>query len=116
MGTPVDLLAKLRFLSSEIFGSVNGMPKSAYDGLSKKKRRLLDEFMSEIHQELLRPMLLESDPGVGERAGSLLVTAGKFYEVFSVIPERAFLAFSGDKQRRLVDALGEAHRLTRFTD
>lgn len=116
MGTPVELFAKLRFLLATVIWLCSDIPDLAYYGLSEQKRRLFNQFLAEIDLELRRPMLLESDPGVCERVGSLLVTAGKFYEVFSVIPERAFLAFSGDKQRRLVDALGEAHRLTRFTD
>lgn len=116
MDTPVELLAKLRFLSSTVFCLLNGMPKSSYDGLSEEKRRLLNQFMTEVDLELRHPMLLESDPGVCERVGSLQVTAGKFYAIFSVIPQQVFLSFPVDKQVRLVDALGEAHRLTRSTD
>ena len=114
--TPVKLLAELRFFSSTVFYLLNGMPEMVYLGLSEKKRVLLNQFMEEIHEELIRPMLFESDPGVCKRIGSLQVTTGKFYEIFSKIPQRAFLAFSVDKQERLVDALATAHQLTHYTD
>lgn len=116
MSTPVELLAELRFLSALVSRVCNDMPLTVSVLLSERDHRLLAEVMSEIDLELCRRMLPERDPGVFDRAGSLQVTAGKFFEVFSKIPRRTFLAFPVDKQERLIDALAEAHRLTRSTD
>ena len=113
MSTPTGLLAELRFLSALVSRVCNDMPLEVSVLLSERDHRLLAEVMSEIDLELCSPMLSEGDTRVCERAGSLQVTAGKFFEVFSKIPSRTFPV---DKQERLIDALGEAHRLTRSTD
>tara|TARA_R110002126_G_scaffold69234_3_gene175040 strand:- start:1510 stop:1863 length:354 start_codon:yes stop_codon:yes gene_type:complete len=112
----VDLLAELRFFSALVSLVCSGMPLEVSVSLSERDHGLLAEVMSEIDSELCRRMLPDGDPGVFDRVGSLQVTAGKFFEVFSKIPRRTFLAFPVDKQERLIDALGEAHRLTRSTD
>jgi len=114
MSTPlVDLLAELRFFSALVSLVCSDMPHGVSVLLSERDHRLLAEFMSEIDLELCRRMLSEGDTRVCERVGSLQVTAGKFYEVFSKIPSRTFPV---DNQERLNDALAEAHRLTRSTD